>query len=274
MPIVSKVDGMRAVLAEQAARLASRRRWFSLRNDRESALIRFLSNYEDESSPGGQSVAGKFHQERIALQGGGQRMGDPVLCSEDEDCNLCAAQGEPSKFLTLYWVFVYHVDHMENNPSIGRFADAEPWEPVQVGGGTMFREQVNGPRILKAGSRMATQIMTIWGQEGSLLTRDFTITRAGKRGDTSTSYTFYPQDKGAFTAKVAQLIPIEDYATGKVPFSDEEVKQSGGRTAAPAPVRPEVPDEDLANFGTDEPEAEVAPEDEGSGEEGGNPFEL
>jgi len=254
MPVRTGKDRIREAMAEQAARAASGRKWLFLRDDGEQARIRFLSDIDSTEGAGGIAVTAKFHMDRASK---GQGMSDPIMCTEDETCALCTTSGEPSRLLLLAWVYVYYIDHAANREQ-GRFG-GESWKPVQAQEGrTLYREKINSPRVLRATSRLISQIMTVYGHEGSLLTKDYTLTRAGARGDTGVNYHLYPLKEGAFKGEVEELVSLIDFAEGKVTLRGEEATAHGA-TAGREPVS----DDDLAEVPS------YAPDEEGgdAGEE-------
>lgn len=260
MPIRTGVERIREALAEQAARAASGRKWLLLRDDGESALIRFLSDMEDPRAPGGLAVQAKFHIERTQAQGGGIRMSDPIMCTEDETCNLCTTTGEPSRLMTLLHVWVYHIDHAEQRQQTGRFG-GEPWQPVQgMDGRSLFREVIEAPRVLRATIRLTNQIMTVYGHEGSLLTKDYTLTRTGRRGTTDVNYVLYPQKEAAFERELGKLVSLVDFAEGRATLGGEEVQT---HATAPAAEPKPVESGDLVEFGGDSPAEPEAADEEG-----------
>lgn len=236
MPARTGRDRIGEALAEQAARAGAGRKWLFLRDDGEQATIRFLSDVDDASGPGGQAVVAKFHQER--RQGGG--LGDPVMCTEDDSCPLCTATGEPSRLFGLFWVYVYDILHAENREQ-SRFG-GEPWEPVNAQGRTLYRERVEGTRVFQVGSRLLKQVMTILGHEGTLLTKDYTLSRSGRRGSTDTTYLLYPLKESAFTREVPSLVSLLDYSEGRVTLTGEEARSSG------TPARRAIPESELEEF--------------------------
>lgn len=261
MPIRTGQDRIREALAEQAARAASGRKWLFLRDDGEQARIRFLSDIDNAEGPGGIAPTAKFHMDRPKS---GQGMSDPIMCTEDETCALCTTAGEPSRLLLLAWVYVYYVDHAENREQ-GRFG-GEPWQAVQgQSGRTLYREKINGPRVLRATSRLISQIMTVYGHEGSLLTKDYTLTRSGKRGDTGVNYHLYPLKEAPFKHELEELVSLVDFAEGRVTLRGEEAT---GRDATVS--REPVSDDDLEEYPaayTPDEESEAGDEEAAGGED-------
>ena len=275
MPVRTGSDRIREALAEQAARAASSRKWLMLREDGETALIRFLSDIDDARAPGGLAVQAKFHIERTKQPGGGIKMSDPIMCEEDESCNLCTTLGEPSRLMMLAWVWVYYLDHAENRQATGRFG-GDPWQPVQSSDGRpLFREVIEAPRVIKATSRLIHQIMAVYGHEvGTLLTKDYTLTRLGARNSSETTYALYPQKAVKFERDLTKhhLVSLADFAEGRATLGGEEVQ-----THATEPAAKSVADGDLVavepasepvEFGAaDEPASEPDDASEGEGEE-------
>lgn len=265
-PIRTGADRVREALAEQAARAASGRKWLMLREDGESALIRFLSDLDDARSPGGLAVHAKFHVQRTQAPGGGIRMSDPIMCAEDESCNLCTSEGEPSRLMLLAWVWVYYIDHAENRQQTGRFG-GDPWQPVNAPDGrTFYREMIEAPRVVKATSRLIHQITTVFGHEGSLLTKDYTLTRAGAKGSTETTYVLYPTKEAKFERDLTKcnLVSLVDFAEGRATLGGEEVQT---HATAPAAEPKTVEREDLVEFGGNQPADTSEAEEEGDAED-------
>ena len=278
MPIRTGSDRIREALAEQAARAAAGRKWLMLREDGESALVRFLSDIDDGRAPGGLAVQAKFHVERSQGAGGQVRMSDPIMCAEDETCNLCTASGEPSRSMLLAWVWVYHIDHAQNQEQKGRFA-GEPWQPVTAGDGrTLYRETIEAPRVVKATSRLTHQIMAVYGHEGALTTKDYTLTRVGARGSTETTYSLYPQDKAKFEREIPALVSLADFAEGRATLGGEEVQtHATAKSVEPGdvvPVTDPAPDAKPVDFGSDATEEPEATSDAAETEEDDGDFAL
>jgi len=256
MPVRTGKDRIDQAMAEQQARAAQSRKWLFLREDGETAKIRFLSDIEDASGAGGLAAVARFHDDRVQGQRG---VAEPKICSENEECPFCTDEGKPSKIKGFFWMYVYYVDHAEKRDQT-RFG-GEEWKPVQVNGRTFFRERIEAPRVLSANSRLIKAIMSAFGHDGSLLIRDYSLSRSGAKNSPEMFYQVWPLEQGEFKIDVPALVSLVDYADGRVTLSGEEVTLRGTEA-----YRAPVSDADLEEYGPPADSSDkAAPESNGEG---------
>jgi len=223
-------------------------RYLILRASGEAAKIRVLTEQTD-------FVVGKFHRLQIPTSTGKFRVGDPILCTEDETCEVCASMkddSERARLLSLYWLWVYFIDHVTQNPSTR--AGTKPWEQVIFGNQVCYREPVEAPRLLLAGSRLAKVMDTYYIRLNSITDRDYTLVRSGEK--LATEYSFIADAPAPFRADIASVIPtlasLEDVAYGRTGDTDPtgDTSRTAHEAAAPRRSTPAA-GEDLVDLGTD-----------------------
>jgi len=170
-------------------------RFVYLKED-ERARIRFLTDADD-------FVHGVFHQPTV-----NSKPLDPVLCIDDRGapddipvpdvCPICEHSTgnwqDAARQQFFAWVFVYYVLHPKQNPKAAESDDAKKtWTPVTVGQRTMFKQDINGVRLLKGGPKMLEDLEILYGELSTLLGQDFSFIRSGSGLDTT--YTFIPSGK-------------------------------------------------------------------------------
>ena len=87
------------------------------------------------------------------------------------DCDLCKSQDEQTANTRArynMWVFAYGIYHTNQNPSFGKYDDAEEWESRKVGNRHFYREAVLKPQILQA----PQTVMNIFSQYEESLGED------------------------------------------------------------------------------------------------------
>ena len=164
--------------------------------DGERARIRFLTDADD-------LVHGVFHQPSVD-----NKPLDPVLCIDDQgapddievpaECPICANSTggwqDAAKQQFFAWVFIYYILHPQQNKKAAESADAKfTWTPVETGGRTMFKQDINGVRLLKGGVKTLESLNILYGELGTMLGQDFSFIRSGEKLDTT--YTFVPSGK-------------------------------------------------------------------------------
>jgi len=254
LPLSRGRDALQDYLTKQSQEGFGGSRFLVLRASGEAAKIRVLTEQTE-------FVLGKFHRLAVTTSTGKLRVGDPILCSEDDTCEVCASITEDSaraRLLTFYWVWVYYVDHTRQNPSTR--AGTKPWEQVVYGNMVCYREPVEAPRLLLAGSRLAAKMDTYYVRIGSITDRDYTLIRTGEKLETE--YNLLADVPAPFRTDIASIIPtltsLEDIAYGRAGTDDLPTGVPTGATHEERPTgRPAPqPDAGLISLGLDaEPEA-------------------
>jgi hypothetical protein len=141
------------------------------------ALVHFLGDGGDED--------GLFGCYYFHTSGNGESFKDEGMCRKEfeEECPACLAN-YPRRLQIATWCWVYVVYHKQQKMS--------EWEPVMDRSrGRLYKETVNGPKILKKGvgrGKAFLQLFVQYYEEyGSLNNRDYLISRTGSGFDTTYS---------------------------------------------------------------------------------------
>ena len=173
-----------------------------LRDDGESCKLRFLTD------------ADEFYYEWFhRVEVGGKYQGDKICVQSalGESCKLCE-QGAKSSMLFLAWVYEYHHDYPEPGDRRVRV--------ISEGSRTVYREEVNEARLLKASGMHKGSIKMRFERFGTLLDHDYEWIRQGVKGTTRPVYLLEPVEKTPLPKELADLcasLPdLEDVAFDRV----------------------------------------------------------
>ena len=138
--------------------------WFSLKNDGDTATVRFLHKGQIGTEPDGQPKydLDVFEVHKMDVDGSGKTRS--ILC-KGEECELCKSGNRPQLRIFLQML---NLDEKDEEKQL------QLWE------------------------RGITDIKTLLGiieEYGDLNARDIKIKRSGKKGDMKTVYQFFPKDK-------------------------------------------------------------------------------
>ncbi len=175
-------------------------------NDRESCVIRFLTEHDD-------FFWERFHRNMVSGDFRGFKV--CVKSALGQACILCD-DGDKAGTQFLGWVQELYHDYIDN-PS---FVKDEDLEEVQVGKRTVLRHQVNEPRLIRASIMHFDPIQYQYDEEETLLDRDFKWVRIGKKGSKLPTYILKPGSTSKLPKDLrelaASLPDLEDVALGKV----------------------------------------------------------
>lgn len=154
---MSKTSNLKDALDKYKGGMANE--FFSLKDDKDSAVIRFLydipKDFNEESLSLEELDCYPVHEIEMA---GKRRM---KLCTEDSTCTECNSGNQP-----MLKIFIQVHDTRDGKNKI--------WE---------------------RGRKYIPTILGLIKKYGSLVERPFEIERMGKKGDTQTTYQVYPLDK-------------------------------------------------------------------------------
>lgn len=189
--------------------------------DGESVVLRFLTDTDG-------IIKDKIHEvEEMSPMGKSWRK---YRCTKDDTgiCQYCS-KGETPTWILYLWSYVYYVLHTTQNPKLNDNPDADKWAPVKVGSHTMYKEDVNSPRVFrsKLGGRdkvIEKAFIEFADEYGTWCDRDYKWARKGKSLDTT--YILMPKDKSEMSDEIKivkeSLPKLSDYVLGKVRFFDQE----------------------------------------------------
>ncbi len=215
-----------------------------LGEDGESCVFRILTERSD-------FVHEEFHRIFAGKAFKGYELCDTMLSKR---CKLC---GDPDDKISrtgtqfFGWVFERYHDYVDED-SIPSWVDDDSVEELQIGKRTVFRAQVNEPKLLKYAYTHFNPLQEQWDEEETLCDRDFKWKRTGEPGDMKTSYSLrggtVEKLSKDIRAVVADLPDLEQVALGLITSLDEEEEEKpapktrkGKRTKKAAP---ELDDED------------------------------
>lgn len=226
-----------------------------LRDDKESARVRFLTESEDVYWEW-------FHTQRETTSRGKTIWVDRVCPRQiGQECAACASEDFPSRQF-LAWVWVYHVDHAQPGPDR---------RPVTVGTLVRHRETVGGVRLLRASAAHAGALSLAVARygAGALTSRDYEWVRAGAAGASRPTYSLLPADGDATplppaAAAAAGALPdLEDVAFRRVTKLPAGLRGGGYRVVAVgAPAAPPPATAEGSGAGPDGPPPDELPLDE------------
>ncbi len=177
-----------------------------LLNDRESCVIRFLTEYED------------FYWEEFHRVMEGSQFKGMKICVNSALGQACVACNDGDKAGTQFlgWVQELYHDYIDKPSHL----KDEDLEEVQVGKRVYLREQVNAPRLMRASIMHFNPIKFQWDEEDTLMDREFKWVRIGEKGSKRPSYILkaggeskLPKDLKELAASLPEL---EDIAFGRV----------------------------------------------------------
>jgi hypothetical protein len=164
---------------------------FYLKYDKDSALIRFLNDGND-------MVAGQFHRIK-KMSSRGKQYWDSVYCIGEDECDYCNGN-DPDQMAKSFgfaiWVWVYEKYHEEQLD--------EDWEARKMAGELRYVEPINKPMLLRHGYNMSIIVTGLYTKYGSLVDRDYEITRLGTGLDTK--YSILPEDKSKRKSEVKKAM--------------------------------------------------------------------
>jgi hypothetical protein len=220
-------------------------RHIRLLNDRESCVIRFLTEYGD-------FFWEKFHR---IMEGGSFR--GMKVCAKSalgQACSLCDKSDRPGTQF-LGWAYEAYHDYTEKPSHV----KDEDLEEVRVGKRTMLREEVNEPRLMRYSIMHFDPLKYQWDEEETLVDREFKWVRMGEKGSTRPTYILKPGAPSKLPKElreVAKTLPdLEDVALGKV----ESLGDNGGeedekpRTRKVGKAKKSEPEDDDEDDGVDDP---------------------
>ena len=163
----------------------------------EFALIKFISD-RDEGD------ISRFHREQ-GVGPSGKTFTEYIYCVKKNvneegqvvqgECEKCAGS-DPSTRRTSprygYWAFCYAVFHVSQNPGLGKYDDAQEWEPYDVGKKRMWRELVMKPQLLDISFTTWEQLDQKAARYGTLTEQVFEFSNITAQG--KTSYILEPAD--------------------------------------------------------------------------------
>ena len=166
--------------------------------DGDTAIIRFIDDNE--------MIQTKMHEyEEMSPQGKKYRK---TYCSDNltgSPCKWCAVGNIP-KNVYVFLTYVYHIIRKNQNPALNSNPEAAKWEVVKSGGKVLYKEEVNGIRILRTkwgrDGYIKTTILGFVEEHGTLCDRDYKFSRAGL--SLKTTYNFVPKDSSPESAEVTQ----------------------------------------------------------------------
>ena len=215
-----------------------------LLTDKEACVVRFLTEYGD------------FYWERFHRVMDGGKFKGMKICVKSalgQACELCEGGDRPGTQF-LGWAYEFYHDYT-TKPS---FVKAEDIEQVQVGKRTVFREEINEPRLMRYSIMHFDSLKYQFDEEDTLVDRDFKWTRIGEAGSKRPTYILKPGQESKTTKELRELaatLPdLEDIAFGRVESFDgaapaeAQAEVPKTRKVSPAKAKPKADDED------DEPE--------------------
>ena len=110
----------------------------------------------------------------------------PVISTPCEHCMSADERIAKSTSRYLTWVFHYGTFHVEQNPFLDREGN-EPWEQVQIGNRSFFRETVKKPQLLNTSFTLFKNIEEKYDMYSTLLDRTYDYTSS--RPSNITQYT-------------------------------------------------------------------------------------
>lgn len=222
--------------------------YINLKENKESCVFRILSERPD------------FVHEEFHCQFDGKKFTSYELCASalKKECRLCSDKEDRiSRTGTRFfgWVQEKYHDYVDED-SIPNWVDSDDVEEKQVGKRTVFRVQVNEPKLLNYAYTHFNPFQEQWDEEDTLTDRDFKWTRTGEPKDMKTSYSLRPgaieKLPKALRDILKDLPDIQEVALGLVTSlgdDDEEEekpkkKVKKGKKAKKADPEPEDGDED------------------------------
>lgn len=201
--------------AEQARSFSNEDRILLLKiKDGEHARIRILTDTEDIIKAGIHEVTKTTPKGPVYPK---------IYCTKEdggvcEECN----RGDIPKSTLFFWVYVYEIMHKRQNPQLEQDPNATRWTQVKLSGTVYYREDVNGPRILrtKRGNNKYIEKMFVdYADEyGTWCDRDYRWSRTGSSMD-DTSYSLVPKDPSKMTKEITEVVKslpkLTDYVMGK-----------------------------------------------------------
>lgn len=195
-----------------------------LRDDKESCVLRFLTEYED-------IYWERFH--RVMENDQFKGMTVCVNSALQQACKHCEEGKRPST-LFMAWAYVYTQDYTSKpQRAFGEI------EKVEVGRRTVYREQINEVRLLQASISHFDGIDLRYDRVSNITDRDYEWVRVGKTGTKRPSYSLEPIEGGKtqlsdVIVELRDALPdLEDVALGKVTSlgDDSESQQKSERPA-------------------------------------------
>lgn len=219
-----------------------------LGEDGESCVFRVLTERPDFQ-----------HQEFHRLFSGKAFKGYEICDAMFEKrCKLCNDPDDKlSRTGTQFfgWVYERYHDYVDED-DIPNWVDADTIEEMQIGKRTVFRAQVNEPKLLKYAYTHFNPFQEQWDEEDTLCDRDFKWKRTGEAGDMKTSYSL----RGGTVEKLSKdirdlalaLPDLEQVSLGLItsldPDEEEEEKPKArkgkGKKSRKAAPEPDDEDED------------------------------
>ncbi|KKM00027.1 hypothetical protein LCGC14_1808570 [marine sediment metagenome] len=226
-----------------------------LGENKESCVFRILTERPD-------FIHEEFHRKFSGKDFKGYDLCDTML---GKKCRLCNDDDDRvSRTGTQFfgWVYERYHDYVDED-SIPSWVDEDSIEELQIGKRTVFRAQVNEPKILKYAYTHFNPFQEQWDEEDTLTDRDFKWTRTGEPSDMKTSYSL----RGGTVAKLSgelldlsiDLPDLEQVALGVITSIDgdeEEDEKPAPKTRKAKKAKrsaPEPEDEDEDEGGVTDP---------------------
>jgi hypothetical protein len=186
-------------------------RTIKLAEDGESSRIRFLTDVDEIY----------FEYQHPVGEGRTFKGFKPCLSAAFEQaCDFCD-NGIKAQLQFFAWVYEYYHDYTVKGD--GR-------EAIKQGRRTVYREEVNGVKLLRAAGGHKAGILLRADRDETLLERDYDWVRLGEKGSTETKYLLEPSDEGKtpmpkeLAALAATLPDLEDVALDRVESLDGKAK--------------------------------------------------
>jgi hypothetical protein len=191
-------------------------RHIRLLDNRESCVLRFLTEYGD-------FYWEKFHR---TFDGKGKFTG-MKLCVKSalgQACEPCDGNDRPGTQY-LGWAYEFYHDY----PDKPSHVKSEDLEEVEVGKRTVFREEVNAPRLMRYSIMHFDPITYQYDEEDTVTDRNFKWARQGEKGSTRPTYILKPGKPEKLPKELKELaatLPdLEDVAFGKIETLGGEKKE-------------------------------------------------
>ena len=206
----------------------------------ESLTMRFLTEFDD------------FFWERFhRVMEGGQFKGMKICVSSalGQACPQCEG-GDRAGVQFLAWTYELTHDYS----SVPRNAQRMKLSKAQVGTRTIYREEVNEPRLMRYSTMHFDVIRDRFDEFETLLNHTFKWRRLSEAGDRQPSYLLEPAGEGGMSSELAQVIAglpdLEDVAMGRVESLD------GQQAALQAEVKLVQRPDGAPQLGEDDPFAD------------------
>ena len=125
-----------------------------------------------------------------------------VYCPGRDECDYCH-EGDRPKAWFAFWTWVHYLVHADQDKD-------GLWKKVDVGGRTMYREDINQVMLMRKTHGQGNQLWNIFeeifGISKTFTDKDVRIKRKGIKGDKETSYTVLQMDKSPMPKEAVTII--------------------------------------------------------------------